>query len=127
VANNFSGTNIVYPSGKTYRFNKSVAQSTTIDSDGDGIMNRFDPTPFLTGENVKVSVNVVKQPAPRTLVSWYAPARSANFLYSSTDLVNPTWTLVTNFVQGAVSGKVTMTDVSKPSGPCYYRVRIDLP
>jgi len=47
-----SGTNILYPNGQTYRFNAGLARSRAFDSDGDGIVNRFDCTPFpIPGED----------------------------------------------------------------------------
>lgn len=45
----YSSTNMQYPDGNTYIFNQALAVSPDIDSDGDGTVNRDDPTPIPTG------------------------------------------------------------------------------
>jgi hypothetical protein len=42
----FSSTNMVYPDGSTNRVNRALAQSCTIDSNGDRIVNCADPAPI---------------------------------------------------------------------------------
>ena len=44
----YSSTNLTYPNGITYTFNRPLVQSRNIDSDGDGIVNFNDPTPIPT-------------------------------------------------------------------------------
>jgi hypothetical protein len=57
----FSSKTIVYPDGSTNVFNAALAESTTIDSDGDGTANAYDPTPFvISSGSPTVSPSVVK-------------------------------------------------------------------
>jgi hypothetical protein len=61
-AGHFSSINIVFTNGTTYPFNAALAQSQNIDSDGDGIPNGSDPTPFgvpplITKQPVNVTTN----------------------------------------------------------------------
>jgi hypothetical protein len=44
----YSSTNILYPDGNTYIFNRGLVESCLIDSDGDTIANCSDPTPIPT-------------------------------------------------------------------------------
>src|SRR5258708_40302572 len=61
----FSSTNITYPSGRAYTFNIALVQTSTLDSDGDGIPNTADPTPIFTAHNLAFSVQLTnQQPRP---------------------------------------------------------------
>jgi hypothetical protein len=120
----FSSMNIAYPSGKIYTFNRALAQSSSFDSDGDGIVNSADSTPFVTPENVRLSVSMTKQPKPAAQITWMALANSTNTLYCTTSIKSANWVTLTNFIQGPLDGQVTITDPAKTNGPCFYRLRI---
>jgi hypothetical protein len=45
----FSSTNILYPNGTTNRVNTALAQSCTLDSNGNGVVNCMDPAPIPGG------------------------------------------------------------------------------
>jgi hypothetical protein len=120
----FSSMNIAYPSGKVYTFNRALAQSSSFDSDGDGIVNSADSTPFVTPENVRLRVSMTKQPTPAAQISWMALANSTNTLYCTTNMKSTNWVTLTNFVQGNLDAQVTITDPVKTNGPCFYRLRI---
>ncbi|HWD90717.1 MAG TPA: hypothetical protein VG938_00055 [Verrucomicrobiae bacterium] len=51
----YSSTNIPYPDGNTYIFNKALAVSPDIDSDGDGTVNVNDSTPISIGTVFDIS------------------------------------------------------------------------
>jgi hypothetical protein len=121
----FSSTNIIYPSGRTYTFNIALVQSSTLDSDGDGIPNSADPTPIFTADNVAFSVQLTNLPPETVLLSWQSLANSTNFLFFKSDLTATNWTVVTNFVQGPVNTRVTVADQVRASGPGFYQVRVD--
>jgi hypothetical protein len=121
----FSSTNITYPSGRTYTFNIALVQSSTLDSDGDGIPNSADPTPIFTADNVAFSVQLTNQPPGTALLSWQSLQNSTNFLYFKSSLAATNWTVVTNFVQGPVNTRVTVADQVRASGPGFYQVRVD--
>lgn len=123
----FSSTNITYPDGHTYSFNRALATSPDIDSDGDGIPNLYDSTPFLEPSTVVMSVKMTNNPPKSVLVSWMSPALATNTLYFRTNLTGGSWSVLTNFVQGSKPGKVTVTDHQKTNAPCLYRVQVSLP
>ena len=90
----FSSTNLVF-AGVTNAVNVALATSTTIDSDGDGIANASDPTPFFlqSGQNIQFT-NINANTA--TIISWNSIPSATNHVVYSPDLV--TWIDATNFV-----------------------------
>ncbi len=84
-AGHFSSTNIVYPDHTTNGpFNAALAQSSVIDSDGDGLVNGSDPTPFF----VPSMLNLIWFPTgPGTTVSWNTVPLATNYVYWSTNVV----------------------------------------
>ena len=98
-------TNLVYPDGTTNTLPLALVQSTTLDSNGNGITNASDPTPVFVASQVDftktLSNNVM-------LLTWHGIPSATNLLKYSTDLTIATdgdssdpalWEgLVTNFV-----------------------------
>lgn len=119
----YSSTNIVYPSGQTHTFNTALVQSCNLDSDGDGIVNCADPTPISTPDSLMLSIALANLPPLSALVSWEGLANSTNFLYAKSNMMEPNWRVLTNFIYGPVNGRITMADPA--NGPCFYRVRVD--
>ncbi len=117
----FSSTNLTYPDGKTFSFNRALVTSLDLDSDGDGIPNRLDSTPILEPSTLVISVAMANSVAQ---VSWVSPANASNYLYRSTNFASGNWTLVTNFTQGNISGQVTVPDAGGKNGPTYYQVQV---
>jgi hypothetical protein len=118
-----SSTNITYPSGNTFTFNTSLAQSNDIDSDGDGIVNSQDPTPFIVpGEN-PVIVQIAAQNLNTLSISWLAPSHSINALEAKME-DSSKWQTVTNFTQGRRSEEVTVTEQIGSGNNKLYRVRV---
>lgn len=122
----FSSTNITYPSGATYTFNRALASSTSIDSNGNGSPNAYDKYPILTPETLKVSITTTNKPLKTAMISWQTPAHSTNYVYYKTNYAAGPWSVLTNFVQGSANANVTVTDPVRTNGaPAYYKVRVD--
>jgi len=121
----FSSTNLIYPSGTNYSFNRALVISCDIDSNGNGIPNCQDPTPILTPDTIALKVSLTNAPALKALVSWPAPAYSTNVLYTRSGITGGTWVPVTNFIQGPIMTTVTITNpASKAGSGSLYRVMI---
>jgi hypothetical protein len=120
----FSSTNLLYPSGTNYSFNRALVASCDIDSNGNGIPNCQDPTPIPTPDTIAVRVRLTNAPSLKALVSWDAPAFSTNYLYTRTNLTSTSWLLVTNFIQGPLMTPVTITNQARTTGGSLYRVGI---
>jgi hypothetical protein len=127
-AGHFSSTSIVYPDGTTYAFNAALAQSPDIDSDGDGIVNASDPTPFFVPSQMHLTLTVTNNPAFTVLISWRSIAVATNYVYYKTNLTSAAWftlTTLTNLVASGSPVTNTVVDHPDPSMPRYYRVRVD--
>jgi hypothetical protein len=94
----YSSTNIVYPDGTTNAFNAALAQSTDIDSDGDGIDNAHDPTPFFTPGQVKFTLTQTNIPPLSALLTWQTMPDATNTVFYRTNLASAAWLMLTNFV-----------------------------
>ncbi len=93
----FSSTNIVYPDGTTNTVNAALAQSKDIDSDGDGIDNAYDPTPFFVPSEVNFTVTLTNRPPLSVRLQWVTIANGTNYVYFKTNLLSPVWLPLTNF------------------------------
>jgi hypothetical protein len=122
-----SSTNLVMPSGKVYAFNSVLAQSEELDSDGDGVINRLDPMPFYTDESVGLTMQLANLPTRTAVFSWVALANSANYLEFKGDLGTSNWQVMTNFVQGPSTARVTAQMPLPRSSAGFYRIRVELP
>jgi hypothetical protein len=108
--------------GKTNYYNRALRNHRTIDSDGDGIANATDATPF-SGTVIK-EIDVVITPKPAALITWPAVTNFNYTVQYVTNLANVNWQNLTNLTyKGTTNGPVTVQDVlPKNSSQRYYRV-----
>ena len=90
----FSATNIVYPNGTTNTFNVGLAESKFYSSDGSGVPNADDPTPFFVQSQMGLAARLTNNPAKTVAISWNTIPFATNFVYYSTNLLS--WQLLTN-------------------------------
>ena len=84
----FSATNFVNFDGTTNVVNISVLDSTSVDSDGDGIPNASDPTPFWLTSEVDFTYSLTNLPPEMVRLVWHSIPSATNLLKFSTNLVN---------------------------------------
>lgn len=124
----FSGTNLVYPDGTTNCVNAALAQSTSIDSDGDGIPNATDPTPFFVASQINFNLTVTNIPPRFARLTWTTPTGGTNTVYYKTNLLSPTWLVLTNFaspqIYPAPPTTVKVLDPVGTNGTRFYRVSV---
>ena len=119
----FSGTNVSYPSGKSYFLNRALVQSTVIDSNGNGIPNAYDPAPVFVPDQLAVSISVAGPSSPGAVkLSWSSLANAVNYVDSRNAANGSSWTTVTNFTS-TVTGVVSAT-VIPSSKDQFFRVRV---
>jgi len=129
-----SYTNILYPSGQLYPFNVAVVQSRDLDSDGDGVVNADDPTPFcecatdpgscLPGTcGLVISMSAMPH---QVQLFWRAPARSTNRIEYIPMAGSTNWHVLTNIVNGPTSAGLMVVDPSPMSSNRFYRLHQDL-
>ena len=131
----YSSTNLVYTNVfngmtniTTNTFNAALAQSTTYDSDGDGIVNANDSTPFYVAGEMNFRLTVTNVPPLTTWISWQTIPGATNSLYYRTNLVAGAWLPLTNFVSALpYPSPLTAVTVSDPvglAGAKFYQVRV---
>ena len=121
----FSSTNLVF-AGQTNTFNIGLAQSSQTDSDGDGIANASDATPFFLPSMVGLVVYTTNNPANTMAISWNTVPLATNCVFYSTDLV--IWQSLTNFISPQPYGSsITNVMVFDPivSPGRYYQVMVE--
>jgi hypothetical protein len=142
----FSSTNIVYPAGVTNGpFNIALAQSTTIDSDGDGIVNGNDPVPFFSSGMINLTIVSTNLPPQTEWITWNTVPNATNYIYYTTkfaawyiltnatissspsgSVINSTPTnFVVTFSSGTHSLPVSVTVSDPASTNRFYKVRVD--
>jgi hypothetical protein len=123
----YSSTNLIY-GGMTNIVNAALAQSVTLDSDGDGIPNAFDATPFFTAADVNLTMVVTNIPPMKVLLTWQTIPSATNIVFYKTNLVS-SWMVLTNFTTPPSPPYAPITemlyDLVNPVQPRYYQVRVD--
>ena len=102
---------------------RSVAQSLTLDSDGDGIVNAWDPHPF---DGIRLSVNTVQMAGERMVrLSWTAGSKAKYEVEATSALGNGSWTPVQTVVNtNSASKLIELYDRTPEGSPAKsYRVR----
>lgn len=93
----FSSTNLINPDGSTNVVNAALAQSGSIDSDGDGIVNNADSTPFFISSSINLTATVTNLPPKKAKVQWLTIPGGTNYIFYATNLASPNWLPFTNF------------------------------
>ncbi len=119
----FAGPNssvAVVSNGVTILVNKALRNSKIIDSDGDGLPNYYDPTPFggtaLTlAAQLKTNVFAI---------SWQAAPKAVYQVEYTTNLPLANWQLLTRYTNNVSTNRVvTIYDTNVPAGVRrFYRV-----
>jgi len=108
----YSSTNLVYSDGSTDTVNTALAQSSTIDSDSDGLPNSQDPTPFFVSSEVNLTAMVTNLPPKSVKLQWTTIPNATNAIYYTTNLLgtNINWLAYTNFKNWYYGNNVAHTN-----------------
>ena len=121
----FNSTNIVYPNGRIYAFNTALAQSTTLDSNGNGILNAIDSLPFFEPYQVNFTEKLTNNPLPTMLLTWCSIPSATNTVLYSTNVGGPYMLVLTNFVSSSLvpptGGWPITNTVADPIGTNHLR------
>ncbi len=109
---------------QTFLVNRALRNSTTIDSDADGVVNALDAYPFDP-----VAVSLVVEPMPSlgspapsaAFLSWPAAANTTYRIECKKTLNGP-WQFVANYTHGPKVGIATVMDPVSTNAGCFYRV-----
>ena len=92
-AGNFSSVSLVYPDGSTNIFNAALATSPNIDSNGNGIPNAADPSPFFVPSQINLTMTVTNS---LLQIQWNTIPLATNYVFISTNMYGD-WQPFTNF------------------------------
>lgn len=118
-----SSITVTNSDGSVTTANRSLRFSPTIDTDGDGIPNKFDGTPFdppLIAMRVETSASRGETSATHAVISWPAAANTTYRIeYRST--VDGAWQHLMDYTHGPETSTATVYDPIV-DGTCFYRV-----
>jgi hypothetical protein len=123
-----NSTNIVYPSGETHTFNAALIRSTTLDSDGDGVVNALDSTPVAVGDRIDLKIACSRSTATRrTVISWMAPANSTSVIEYKDSLQATTWQALPAVQNTGAAQRLSISEdlPATAAGQRFYRVRTE--
>src|SRR5207249_4216049 len=116
-----SSIDVLLPNGQTIQVNRALLESTTIDSDGDGIPNAFDLTPF-DGVMILSTITILNFPPPTALITWQAAAETVYHVEYTTNPLGTNWQPLLIYKNTATKrGPVTVQDTVNGEQR-YYRV-----
>ncbi len=124
---NFAGPNssvdVALPNNRTIRVNRNFRYSPSIDSDGDGIANAFDLSPF-DGVKLLPTLTATNVPPQSVLLSWQGAAGTVYTVQFATDLGTQNWQDLLTFTNNAANNGVVTVPVPMPVAGAqrYYRV-----
>lgn len=133
-AGHFSSVTLTY-GGSTITVNAALRNSPNIDSDGDGVKNAYDPTPFFVPTQMMLAWSWTNKPPPLTaMLQWRSLPGSTNYVQYTTNLHLGNWQTLTTLTKLSANSFVTNTVVltnmvtyPNPSASRFYRVRMDQP
>ncbi|HWY29316.1 MAG TPA: hypothetical protein VNX46_01095 [Candidatus Acidoferrum sp.] len=92
----YSSEELFY-NGTTNIVNAALANSPDIDSNGNGIPNASDPSPFFLSSQVDFTPTVINLPPWSLKLQWQTIPEATNLVQYTTNLLSPAWVNLTNF------------------------------
>jgi hypothetical protein len=119
----FSSVAIAYSPSETVVMNASLAASTHIDSDADGIVNAADPTPLYTASQVNLKLGLTSTGPRKPQLTWATLPGAQNVVLGKESWSQAGWVTLTNFVSG--SNTASWVDQGASNSARLYRVLVN--
>jgi hypothetical protein len=114
-----TSTTVVVNGGQAGGITAALLASDTIDSDGDGIPNAQDPTPF---DGVAINVELLSGNDPAAKISWNGAARTEYQVQYRNTVADSGWETLTNVITGNATSPLSVHDPVGAAGTRFYRV-----
>jgi hypothetical protein len=118
----FSYTNIV-SGGVTNAVNAALASSPDIDSNGNGVNNASDPSPFFLASQLHFTEALTNVPPLSVKLTWATIPLATNYVYYRTNLLSTNWMQITNFTFASTNLPITNATFASSN----YPVRLAYP
>lgn len=117
-----SGEEVIAPNGTSVLVNRGLANSPSIDTDGDGVANRYDSDPFSIGK-AKLEINHPHSTGG-SVISWYAMPGASYRLEATDSLISKNWSTVqvVSNMESTLRKISVETDTTEGSGSRFYRI-----
>ena len=110
----FSSTNYLVTnldlSVTTNSVNIALKQSSSIDSDSDGLPNSIDPTPFFLPSMINLTMVSTNVPPLAMRVQWNTIPNATNYVFYATNMMATNWLPFTNFNNWYFGNNVSRTN-----------------
>lgn len=131
----FSSTNLTSTNSSTLAIltntvNSALVESATIDSDGDGLPNNIDPTPFFQPSAMNFTMSVTNLAQRSVKIQWTTIPNATNFIYYTTNILSTNWLAFTNFKSWYFGNNVAVTNAAHGNSfhsPQVYSANPSLP
>jgi hypothetical protein len=122
-----SSVDVLRVNGQVVQMNIAVRESTTIDSDGDGIPNAYDAFPLDPNASAALALANVQrtEPPPTVSFTWSASPRTVYAVEFTSALGSGSWQPLSNFTNtlNTVTTAIVHDALSSGAAQKYYRVR----
>jgi hypothetical protein len=112
-------TTLTLANGQSLIVPDALLYSVDIDSDGDGVVNAFDDSPF---DEIRIQVSFAHQPNPTAFIAWDAAPRTKYEVQYKDAVTDSVWKKLTSFVTYSDKRRVVIEDSAPASMSRYYRV-----
>ena len=119
-----SSADILLPGGESIKVNAALLDSAIVDSDADGVPNRFDISPF-DGVLIRPEITFTASPVRFALISWESAAQTVYRIEAAPSLTTPLpWPLLRFYTNSTpFNSLATIQDPVPTNGsPRFYRI-----
>lgn len=119
-----SSADVILPTGQSIRVNAALLGSALVDSDADGIPNKFDLSPF-DGVTLLPAITFTSGPVRSALISWESAAQTVYRVeYTTAAATPPPWPLLRFYTNSTPFNSLAIIQDPVPTNgaPRFYRV-----
>ena len=114
---------------RTEEMRLALAQSQSLDSDRDGTPNYLDSTPVFVSSQIKFGLTLTNTFGKKSRLSWCTIPQATNVVLFKTNLLQPSWSVLTNFVTppppiGPATNVIVLDPSVTNNAARFYRISV---